>query len=140
MMTSEGERLELPARLENLSRFLEFATEKARKLGFGERLPVIELVLEEALVNVIRYAATTAADRVVLEAGLGNEGLKFTISDHGPAFNPLEAPSPDLESDLLERPVGGLGIHFIRELADDVHWSRKAGENRLQLIFRPQDH
>lgn len=138
-MTSEEERLELPARLEDLSRFLEFATEKARQRGFGGRLPVIELVLEEALVNVIRYAATTAGDKVVLQVESDPETLTYTITDHGPAFNPLEAAPPDLESDLLERPVGGLGIHFIRELADDVRWSRKAGENCLQLIFRPQD-
>ncbi len=137
MMSSEPAELRLPARLENLSRFLEFAVDQARKLGLEERIPALELGLEEALVNVIRYAAREG-EEITLAATPEADGIGFTISDRGAPFNPLEAPPPDLESELLERPIGGLGIHFMKELTDEISWSREGDRNRLRLFFRGQ--
>jgi anti-anti-sigma factor len=55
---------------------------------------------------------------------------------HGQAFDPLQAPLPDLTADLAERQVGGLGIHFIRSLMDAVAYDRRDGRNRLRMVKR----
>lgn len=61
--------------------------------------------------------------------------MLITIRDHGIPFNPLTLTSPDLETELMERPIGGLGILLIKELTDELSWERKEGKNSLTLIF-----
>ncbi|NPA25062.1 MAG: ATP-binding protein [Deltaproteobacteria bacterium] len=136
-MHDENPRIELPATLENLPRFIAFAADQARRRGFSaSRVGEIELVLEEALVNVIRYAYPESEGDLALEIRSSPEsGLVLEIRDRGVSFNPLENPPPDLEADILERAVGGLGIYFIKELADRVSWRRQDQENILTLAF-----
>jgi serine/threonine-protein kinase RsbW len=43
-----------------------------------------------------------------------------TIADRAPAFAPEDAPRPDLTLDLDERKIGGLGLHFIRVMMDEI--------------------
>lgn len=57
------------------------------------------------------------------------------LSDAGPPFDVLSIDSPDLEAGLMERKVGGLGIHFIRTLSDEVSYQRLAGHNILRMQF-----
>ena len=58
------------------------------------------------------------------------------VSDDGRAFDPLKVPPPDLESDLQSRPVGGLGVHFIKTLMDEVSYRREGGRNILTMHKR----
>ncbi len=130
--------LELPARLENLPRFIEFVQDRAVQLGFSpKRVQEIELVLEEALVNVIKYAYPTnsAGNLTILAANTGESRLHVEIMDRGVPFNPLIQNDPDVEIELMERPIGGLGILFIKELTDELSWSRENDKNNLTLIF-----
>jgi anti-sigma regulatory factor (Ser/Thr protein kinase) len=58
------------------------------------------------------------------------------VEDEGKPFDPLQVPPPDLHSPLQERQVGGLGIHFIKQLVDEVTYARVDGRNRLHLTKR----
>ena len=55
------------------------------------------------------------------------------VSDDGIAFDPLEVPPPDLESSLEDRPVGGLGVHFMLTLMDEVTYRREGDRNVLTM-------
>ena len=61
-----------------------------------------------------------------------------TLTDYAFAYNPLQAPAPDTTLDLDEREVGGLGVHFLRQLADEVSYQRIEagghGANRLRIV------
>ena len=59
--------------------------------------------------------------------------MEFT--DDGLAFNPIAQPLPDLEADIDERPIGGLGVHLVRELAERVDYTRTRGRNILKVIL-----
>jgi serine/threonine-protein kinase RsbW len=103
----------------------------------------LRLVIEEACVNVMRHAwkGFEVPGELSLEiqsTRLGSDpALKIEVSDHGVAFNPLAAETPDLLMPAQERPIGGLGIHLIRSLTDEQHYSRDAVHgNRLILIKR----
>ena len=48
-------------------------------------------------------------------------------------FDPTQVAPPDLRSTLKERKVGGMGIHFVRSLMDDVVYARADGKNCLHL-------
>ncbi len=94
----------------------------------------MRLALEEAVVNVIEYAypAGRKGDVNICVTHDGKR-LRFIITDSGIAFNPTEASSADTTLSAEERPVGGLGIHLMRQLMDSVNYERINGKNVLTL-------
>ena len=59
--------------------------------------------------------------------------VKLTVEDDGVPFNPLEAPLIDLDLPLEKRGTGGLGIHLIKGVMDDLEYNRVDGRNRLVM-------
>lgn len=134
-------RLSLPASLNSLHAFLEFAHTgaEAANLSPADR-DQLDLVLEELLVNVARYAYPGADGEVEIAYAVPSPGkLLLECSDKGLVFNPLEKDEPDLASPLENRPVGGLGIYLVRQLVDSIAYRREQGRNIISFRFpRPQ--
>jgi anti-sigma regulatory factor (Ser/Thr protein kinase) len=57
----------------------------------------------------------------------------MTFIDDGPRFDPLAHESPDLDADIADRAVGGLGVHIVRQLADSCRYSHIDGRNILEI-------
>ena len=96
-------------------------------------LPVT-LALEEILVNVIRFGHPEGGQHEILVWLSLEEGYVIAIvEDDGVPFNPLEAPEPDLYSPIETRPIGGLGIHLVRNITDGLEYRRNEGRNRLVM-------
>jgi serine/threonine-protein kinase RsbW len=132
------ETLRLPATKESLENFRLFVLGRLQPLNLVEELVFkVELVLEEALTNVIHYAYPEAVGEmeveIVLEAG---KRFCLCVKDWGVPFNPLERPNPNMCEEVSERQVGGLGIYLIRHLVDelDYHW-QEGGGNTLTFCF-----
>jgi len=135
-----AEQRELTAELKNLPHFIISAANMARKLHFtAKQIQEIELVLEEALVNIIKYAyPPDRPGSLTLKLKGEHDGrLTLQIRDRGIPFNPLLRTDPDLEAGLMERPVGGLGIVLMKTLTDEISWHREHEENCLTIIFTP---
>jgi len=98
------------------------------------------LAIEEFATNVIKYGYDDA-DEHVIEVSLCLSGgeLELTMIDDGGAFNPLEAPEPKLNLPVEDRPVGGLGIHLVRKMADRMEYAREGSKNRLTLHKRSRE-
>jgi len=73
---------------------------------------------------------------VVKRLWLDQDLLSIQVADDGVAFNPLLAPEPDLDLAIDQRPVGGLGIHLMRTMMDDLEYKRVNGQNLLTLRQR----
>ncbi|MCB1499308.1 MAG: ATP-binding protein [Bauldia sp.] len=97
----------------------------------------LNLALDEAITNTIEYAWPDDGDHEVL-VSLAIEAAEIVaeVSDDGAAFDPLKVPPPDLESDLQARPVGGLGVHFVKTLMDEVAYRRAGRRNVLTMRKR----
>ena len=67
---------------------------------------------------------------------LGTDRLTVTLTDNGRPCNPLDTAAPDTTRSVEERPVGGLGIHLVRQLMDEVHYHRRGGRNVVVLVKR----
>lgn len=95
----------------------------------------IELAVEEALVNVIRYAYKSADGKLRIEYRASPEhGVVFTIADEGEPFNPLKKVYKiNKKAPLEEREIGGLGLPFIFQLMDEISYQRKGDSNILSL-------
>jgi anti-sigma regulatory factor (Ser/Thr protein kinase) len=97
-------------------------------------LHLVLLAIEELVTNCIKYAYRDADEHiVVVELNVADRNLTLTVIDDGQPFDPLAAPRPDLTLDIEDRPIGGLGIHLLRKLADTMTYERRDDTNRLTL-------
>lgn len=97
------------------------------------------LALDELLTNVISYAFEPGSEHeIAVRVALAGDGLVTAeIVDDGPAFDPFtDARPPVLEGDVDDRPVGGLGIHFVKSMMDDVRYERRGDRNHVLLAKR----
>jgi anti-sigma regulatory factor (Ser/Thr protein kinase) len=96
----------------------------------------IQVCLEEAVANIIMYAAAND-DRLEIAVELARSGgmLVACIEDTGQQFDPTQLPPPTVAKSLQEAKVGGLGIHLIRRFANGMDYERRDGRNRLTLRF-----
>ena len=92
------------------------------------------LALEEILVNIIRHGYPEGGEHEIeVRLSQQQDWVTATVEDDGMPFNPLEAPEPDLYGPLETRPIGGLGIHLVRNITDGLEYHRSEGRNRLVM-------
>lgn len=117
-----------------LAEFVESVAELAH-LDVGLTMS-LNLALEEAVTNVIMYAYPPGSDGLVdVEAVVRKGEIHFIVSDNGTPFDPTAAPEADISLDVEDRPIGGLGIFLVRNIMDEVHYSRSDdGKNILTMI------
>jgi anti-sigma regulatory factor (Ser/Thr protein kinase) len=94
----------------------------------------LNLVLEEAIVNVINYAYPKEEHQsIYLSAALHDDSIVFVLTDTGKEFDPTQVPEADITLSAEERPIGGLGIFLIRQIMNEVKYQRIEGKNVLTL-------
>ena len=88
-----------------------------------------EVAAEEAIVNILHYSQAND-----IEIVLSSQDSAFTIQlmDDGIAFDPTEHTPNDKAID--ERQIGGMGIHLIRQIVDEMHYERKKEKNILRMV------
>jgi len=97
----------------------------------------VSLAIEELVTNCIKYGYDDAAEHLIeIVLSIMQRVLTLEIIDDGRAFDPSSVPPPDLSRAFEDRPVGGLGIHLLRELTDSMSYERRDGANRLTLTKR----
>ena len=130
--------LELPATLESLAPLAEFIQDTAREWDLPPEVRhALELTADEAVTNVASYAYPGKRKGTVrLELAREGDWVTLTIEDEGRAFQPGSAAPPDLDSDLQERRIGGLGLYLMEKMMDRVERTREQGVNRLVLSKR----
>jgi serine/threonine-protein kinase RsbW len=131
-----AQSLTLSAKPESLRPFTEFVRKGALEANLPE--PVgrqLELLLEEILVNIWRYAYPEGAPgTVVVTYSVSVPGeIAVEVGDQGVEFDPSTAVVPELSEDLDRRSVGGLGILLLKSFAKSLQYRRQQGWNRLRF-------
>ena len=94
----------------------------------------LTLSLDEIVSNVIRHGFDDDAEHQILVTLVVADGhVTATVVDDGSAFDPREAPLPDLDAPLEKRQAGGLGMHLVRETMDEIDYRREDGRNILRV-------
>lgn len=94
----------------------------------------LNLVLEEAVVNIINYAYPKEEhESIYLSAKMQEGSIIFVLSDSGKEFDPTMAPDADVTLSAEDRQIGGLGIFLIRQIMNEVKYERIEGKNILTL-------
>jgi sigma-B regulation protein RsbU (phosphoserine phosphatase) len=89
--------------------------------------------------NVISYAYNDDGEHdIEIRMELAGDRLIVTITDDGVPFNPLSMATPRTDQTLEDREVGGIGIHLVRNLVDNVSYQRRIDKNVLTLMSHLQ--
>jgi len=121
-----------------VARFNEFA--EARGLDDAVRRRV-NMAVDELLNNIISYGFDDDDPHLIhVRVELDDERLRLTISDDGKPFNPFARNTPDVEAAIDDREIGGLGIHLVQNVMDDVAYRRRTDENTVTLIKYLKDN
>ena len=130
--------LTIPPDTEEVPRLLDaveaFAEEAELSPKAAHRLAV---VVEELAANVAMHGSEGegAATFVAVTVRAEGDEVIATVEDDGRAFDPLARAEADTGSALEDRDIGGLGVHFVRQMTKTLHYSREDGRNRLTAVL-----
>ena len=121
--------------ISEISRLNGFIEEIGEEFGLTPEVVFnLNLVLEEAVVNVINYAYPKEDHQwIYLSAKLQDGTIILVLTDTGKEFDPTMAPEADITLSADEREIGGLGIFLIRQIMNEVKYQRLDGKNILTL-------
>lgn len=125
-------------RVAELERLMQGLAAFARAQAIpDETVTQVTLALDEIVTNVIEHGYEGTEPRpIAVRLSLADGKLTVEVEDEGRAFNPLEAPEPDVSLPLEERPIGGLGILLARHMMDSLEYARTRGKNVLMMEKR----
>ena len=125
----------LPNDINEVPRLTAFVDAVCEAVGFNPTVTMqMNLAIEEAVVNVMNYAYPRGKKGDVTIEALSNDvRLKFVIIDSGTPFDPTVHADVDTTLSAQERPIGGLGIHLVRQMMDSINYERVNNLNVLTL-------
>lgn len=135
--------------LENDLSQLSALSQHLNEWGQAIRIPAdsilrINICLDELFTNIVSYGFKDDMEHLIkFRLSLDDSLLIINIEDDGVPFNPLEKIDPEFPANLESAKIGGLGIHIIRKLMDNVCYERKQGNNKLtmkKIIQEKREH
>lgn len=121
--------------ISEISRLYEFVEEVGNDFELSPDIVFnLNLVLEEAVVNIINYAYPKEEhESIYLSARMHEGSIVLVLTDTGKEFDPTAVPEADVTLSADDRQIGGLGIFLIRQIMNEVKYERIEGKNVLTL-------
>lgn len=128
-------RLTLRNRLDDMQQLQPFVCRVAEAWGIdSQKRFQLNLALDEAVSNVVKYGYHQGSEGVIdLTAQRTGNTITFTITDSGEPFDPTASDPVDTSLGIEDRPIGGLGIHLIKQMMDHVSYQYAGNKNILTL-------
>ncbi|MCY3748371.1 MAG: ATP-binding protein [Chloroflexi bacterium] len=126
----------IETRLEELNRLTEAVENLGEEDNWSPALVgKVNLVLEELAINTINHGHDGGLHKISFTFSSTEDSLTIEMVDDGKPFDPLtDAPVPDVNAPMEERPIGGLGVFLVRKLMDELTYRREEGRNHLTLV------
>jgi phosphoserine phosphatase RsbU/P len=130
--------LKLKNRVEEVSRIESELRMLSERWELGEEMSgQLNLVMEEIFTNIVFYAYADSSEHDIwIYFERQGDVMKVLIKDDGRQFNIVSSVRADVTSEMEDRSIGGLGIHFVREFTDTLEY-RRAGQFN-EVIFTKQ--
>ena len=130
LLTLTNDLAEIPRLAEEVERFCE-PLEPSMK-----DLLAIQLALEETVTNVINHGYKGEAPgsrHFTVELNGENDAIRMVVKDNAAAYDPLSRPPVDTSLPIEERPIGGLGVHLVKNLMQRTRYEYVDGHNVLTM-------
>jgi len=126
--------------LNSLSNLVAFVDDFSATNVPDEAVPIVQLVIEEIFTNMVRHNSAESAtedDDITVALDRGSQNLTITLTDlHSDRFDIRDQNAVDVSAPLKDRKPGGLGIHLVRHLVDEIHYHYKNGVSVITLVKR----
>jgi serine/threonine-protein kinase RsbW len=129
--------IHIESRTDRLVLVREFVSEAARQLGFVDaEVSKIALAVDEACTNIIKHGyGSDPSHRITITVQSTSEEFVVVIQDSGRQFDPSRVSRPDMNEYLSHYRRGGLGVHLMRSLMDNVEYHTRPGRlNEVRLV------
>ena len=94
------------------------------------------LAVNKAVTNVLLHGYDSRPGPVTICVEVVDNDLRVILTDSAPLFDPTRVPPPDIFLPLEDRPLGGLGVHMMRQLTDELLYHPLADGNELVFVKR----
>ena len=134
-MAKKAYAFELKNDQSELERLCDKCEELGKTIGLSDKSVFeINLALDELFTNIISYGFKDQKEHSIkIDITFDDNQLYMRIEDDGIPFNPMAVSPPDFQCGIEECQVGGLGIHLIKKLMDDVQYQRVGDKNVIEL-------
>ena len=134
-MTNRDYCFELKSQLSELNALCRHLEDCGNVMELPQKcLFQINLGLDELFTNIISYGFEDESEhQIKFSLVKDKETLVVQVEDDGKPFNPLDVASPEVSLELDEVNIGGMGIHLIKKMMDDIVYQRVEGKNKLVL-------
>lgn len=148
-----GQTLTVPGRYDQIKVICKFVSAGAREAGLNpDAIFHLELCCDEASTNIIEHAyGAENVGQITATYKVTGQEFRITLRDDGRPFDPDTIPEPKLPSEnvgsddvalgdiMNSLQVGGLGMHFIRKLMDEVHYSFNGKHGNTLVMVKKID-
>jgi len=127
--------LEVTATLEELEEVNGFIMSQVDETCSEEQRFEIGLAIEELFVNIVNYAYNPEVGKAWVSCDYNQKEQELTLEfkDEGMPFNPLTVEEPDIESDIISREIGALGIFLAKKCMDSIDYVYRGACNIVTL-------
>jgi anti-sigma regulatory factor (Ser/Thr protein kinase) len=127
----------LPAELSALSSLYEFIERSAERMSLSpSKTYDLQLVSSELVTNVIEHGYQGASGEIKVRIAQDDASVEIIYLDDAGAFDPTAVATPNLTLPLEERPIGGLGIHIVRQVMEEFEYRRLPDQkNKVRLLM-----
>ena len=124
--------------LDQLPLVLDFVRAACADAGMNEdEVFACELATDEACANIMQHAYEGRPDgEILVRCWTASEQMFIRFHDSGQPFEPRDIEPPMFTDDLQERQVGGLGLHFMRTLMDEIAFEFDETGNTVTMSRR----
>ncbi|MDD2204792.1 MAG: SpoIIE family protein phosphatase [Bacteroidales bacterium] len=121
--------------IEEINKLHVFIEEISQDINLPADLSMqMDLALEEIVSNVILYAYKDLKNKKIeITAEMHGQELIFTVIDAGEPFDPTAKEDPDISLSAEDRPIGGLGVYIVKQLMDEISYTRRDNHNILKM-------
>jgi serine/threonine-protein kinase RsbW len=130
---SQRYQISRAAELAALSAFRQFISDCCSRHNVPEGTVFdLKLAVDEACTNIIQHGYKGMdPGSIILSFRIESDRILVQITDFGHVFEPAEAPKPDVEAALEDRPLGGLGLYLIYQTMDNIDYQSSEDGNIL---------
>jgi serine/threonine-protein kinase RsbW len=129
-----GFRREIDA-LEEIFQFLEGLTVAG---DIDDRAAfTVNLVVEELFTNMVRHNAGGGGE-IDISIERVDDGVRLVLVDpDAEPFDPASVPPPPVTEGIGDRQPGGLGLHLVHAMVDDVRYEHEPGTRQMRVaVFK----
>ena len=135
-------KIEITNKINELQTIEEFIEKISEEINLPLNIKYqLDVILDEIVTNIISYGYNDKEEhKIKLSVKYKDKLMTMEIEDDGINFNPLELPPPDITIPLEDRPIGGLGIHIVKNLVKNIDYKRENNKNRLIMEIEIKDN